>query len=102
MGCCGHSRSRRAPAPVAIGSPLAPERSAIGSEEPAWPGSSAGPAAGRTGARAVQLRYRDRARVLVRGPLSGRSYEFSAAAPVQAVDARDAESLLRTRLFVRA
>ena len=35
----------------------------------------------------------------VRGPVSGRLYQFSKQQPVQAVDARDAASILRTRLF---
>jgi hypothetical protein len=45
------------------------------------------------------LRYRERARVQVRGPVTGRVYEFSAGQPTQPVDARDAQTLLRTRLF---
>ncbi len=49
----------------------------------------------------LHLRYRDRARISVRGPATGRSYEFSAAQPVQAVEVRDAQSLLRTGLFTR-
>jgi hypothetical protein len=54
------------------------------------------------GGRGVVLRYRERARVLVRGPVTGRPYEFSAEQPTQSVEARDAEALLRTRHFVRA
>jgi len=52
-------------------------------------------------ARGVMLRYRERTRLLVRGPVSGRNYEF---APQQAtqVGARDAEVLLRTGRFIRA
>jgi len=37
-----------------------------------------------------------------RGPASGKDYDFSAANPVRLVDARDAESLLRTRFFAKA
>jgi hypothetical protein len=33
--------------------------------------------------------------------MTGRSYEFSAAQPVQSVDASDAASLLNTRYFRR-
>jgi hypothetical protein len=53
-------------------------------------------------AGAVMLRTRERTRLLVRGPVSGRAYEFSADRPAQAVDSRDAQVLLRTRHFVRA
>jgi len=49
----------------------------------------------------VTLRYLGPKRVLVRGPATGRQYDFSAAAPTLPVDARDADSLLRTRQFVR-
>ena len=49
----------------------------------------------------VGLRYLEKSPIRVRGPATGRQYEFSAVSPVQAVDARDAESLLRTRFFAR-
>jgi hypothetical protein len=49
----------------------------------------------------VVLRYREPGPVLVRGPVTGRPYEFSAGQG-RSVDARDAEVLLRTRHFVRA
>ena len=66
----------------------------------AWPASSAPAHAGPAGT--VLLRTRARTRLLVRGPVSGRAYEFSAVGPAQAVDSRDAQVLLRTRHFVRA
>jgi hypothetical protein len=50
----------------------------------------------------VTLRYLGPKRVLVRGPATGRQYDFSAAAPMVSVDARDVDGLLRTRQFVRA
>jgi hypothetical protein len=49
----------------------------------------------------VSLRYVRGSPVRVRGSLSGRYYEFSGSRPVQAVQARDAELLLRTHLFQR-
>jgi|ERR1019366_7515772 hypothetical protein len=49
----------------------------------------------------VNLRYLEKSPILVRGPATGRQYDFSRARPVQAVDARDAEALLRTRFFRR-
>jgi hypothetical protein len=49
----------------------------------------------------VGLRYLERSPIRVRGPATGRQYEFSAANSVQSVDARDAESLLNTRFFAK-
>lgn len=50
----------------------------------------------------VIVRYLDTAPVQVRGPVTGRSYEFSGSRAVQSVDARDASSLLQTSSFRRA
>jgi hypothetical protein len=50
----------------------------------------------------VSVRYLENSPIRVRGLISGMSYEFSASRPVQAVDARDASSLLNTRFFRRA
>jgi len=47
------------------------------------------------------LMYFGYASVSVRGPVSGQLYQFSRQQPVQAVDARDAVSILKTRLFRR-
>lgn len=85
MSCCGQRRS-------AAAMPLAATR-------PAWPAPSM---AHSHGTRTVVLRYRERARVLVRGPVTGQAYEFSADRPAQAVEVRDAEAMLRTARFVRA
>lgn len=49
----------------------------------------------------VSLRYLERSPILVRGPITGRHYQFSAAQPVQPVDSRDADALVRTRFFRR-
>jgi hypothetical protein len=75
-----------------------PSRSAT----PAPDGFSRGLAGPAAAVGSVLLRYRERARVLVRGPVTGRGYEFSAEQPMQSVHPRDAEMLLRTRQFVRA
>ena len=45
------------------------------------------------------LRYTETSPILVRGPVSGRQYEFSGSKPVQVVDPRDAAALLRTGFF---
>jgi len=53
------------------------------------------------GNASFSLMYYGYASVSVRGPVSGQLYQFSRQQPVQAVDARDALSLLKTRLFRR-
>lgn len=50
----------------------------------------------------MAVRYVERPEVVVVGQASGTEYRFSPAHPVQAVDARDAEALLRTRYFILA
>jgi hypothetical protein len=47
------------------------------------------------------IRYTEKSPIRVPGPVTGRRYEFSAAQPIQPVDARDAAVLLRTRFFRR-
>jgi hypothetical protein len=49
----------------------------------------------------IGVRYVETLPIRVRGLVSGVSYEFSGAAPVQQVDARDAPPLLNTRFFRR-
>ena len=48
---------------------------------------------------AVSLRYLARSPIVVRGPVSGIEYRFSAAQPVQRVARADREALLRTGHF---
>jgi hypothetical protein len=48
---------------------------------------------------AVPLRYLENSRVLVRGPATGRNYDFSTDQPVQPVAVADAGPLLRTGIF---
>ena len=50
----------------------------------------------------VMLLYVEQSPIRVQGRQTGRYYEFSGKRPVQAVDARDASSLLGTRFFRRA
>lgn len=60
----------------------------------------------RTGGDAQQadlkLHYLGHSPMNVRGPVTGQLYQFSKFQQVQPVDARDAASILRTRLFGRA
>lgn len=69
-------------------------------DRPARQAAASSPGAGA--APGVRLRYLERSPVLVRGPVTGRQYEFSGSRPVQRVDGRDAEALLRTGFFRRA
>ena len=89
MGCCGQRRNP--PPPALRPGPVA----AVPEFRPGARGAAAR-------ARGVLLRYREQARVLVRGPVTGRAYEFSAQQPILSVEPRDADMLLRTRQFVRA
>jgi hypothetical protein len=66
------------------------------------PDAAPPPAAAYTPHPVVMLRYRERSPIAVRGPATGRYYEFSGAAPVKPVDPRDAAALLRTRFFQQA
>lgn len=54
---------------------------------------------GSASQQALKLMYYGHAAVNVRGPVTGRLYQFSQFHPVQSVDARDAVSILKTRLF---
>jgi hypothetical protein len=99
--CCGSRRSawrsasasaRAAPQSVAGGAPGAvQDRAAAIAPDPA-----------RRSFREVMLRYMQPAPIRVWGPVTGRPYDFSAARPVQAVEARDAAALTRTHAFRRA
>jgi len=96
MGCCGQKRDQPGAVPAAV-------RTASPPAVPRRPGAAMRDVAstGGAGTAGVVLRYRDRVRVLVRGPVTGQSYEFSAEHPTRRVDARDADALLRTRHFMR-
>jgi hypothetical protein len=49
----------------------------------------------------LRLRFQGVAPVSVHGPVTDVLYRFSQQCPVQAVDARDAQPILSTRLFRR-
>jgi hypothetical protein len=49
----------------------------------------------------VVLRSKDTEAVRVRGPVTGRPYDFTSAQPAQSVDPRDAAVLTRSGLFYR-
>ena len=85
MSCCGRLRSAVTP-PQTIATSANPGTGSTGS---AFTGAAGW----------VALRYLDRAPITVAGPHTRRPYRFSGAAPVQPVDLRDAQILLRTRYF---
>ncbi len=60
-----------------------------------------GPAAMVVGtpAERTAIRFTENSSVKVKGPASGREYEFSPSRPTQNVDPRDARLLLRSRFF---
>jgi hypothetical protein len=95
MGCCGQARAAYTPA---IEPPRRGPRDVADGDENAAPAAADGAPPPGT----VRLHFTRQAGVRVRGPVSGASYAFSGDAPLQAVDARDAESLLRTGYFRRA
>jgi hypothetical protein len=98
MGCCGDKRTLlRNPqihAPAQAANPPTPAL--------VPPAAQSGPAVSRPVPNAVALRYLESSPILVRGMATGRQYRFSGTEPLQAVDARDAEVLLRSRFFRRS
>ncbi|CAN5672128.1 hypothetical protein BH11PSE8_BH11PSE8_17270 [soil metagenome] len=115
MGCCGQKRSgavgvaRSSTLGVVSGAMVGAGAAGMGAGAgfATWPSLSPGGSASRApsalqGARSVSLRLRERARVVVRGAVTGRAYAFSSESATQPVDARDAEALLHTRRFERA
>lgn len=94
MGCCGQARG-------AVAAALAPYPEA----PPPAPAPDPGPEPVRRDPapeHAVRLRFTQAADMRVRGPATGLAYDFTAVAPVQPVDGRDAEVLLATGYFRRA
>jgi hypothetical protein len=92
MSCCGQKRS------TFLVRPQAP-RAAAGGTVASRPTTPAAPA---VSGGMVALRSVSAGGMVVKGPATGRQYAFSAAAPVQMVEARDAAALLRTSWFRQA
>lgn len=99
MACCGQKRAPLGSSPTPKGMPTTqPARDSaqmvsLSQARPGWTGLSHPPYS------SMPLRYLETSPILVRGPASGRLYEFSGGSPVQSVDTRDAQALLRTRFF---
>jgi hypothetical protein len=94
MGCCGKARANLSVSRAAMGRAVPPASSAGAASGGVMPAKALAAAGG-----ALQLRYTGPSDVVVRGPLTGKSYAFSQADPVRTVDRRDAETLLRTHYF---
>lgn len=92
--CCGKGRAALA---AAAAPPAELYVAPLPSSPPSAPAGGSVPAAPAT----VRLRYTQQTSVRVRGPASGRAYEFSVAAAVQSVDVRDAEGLVGSGFFRR-
>ena len=84
MGCCGQRRA-------ALSRRLTVAPTTPPTVEVVEPPASAG--------LPVRLHYVQSRAILVRGPATGRIYQFSAAHADTNVDSRDAAPLLRTGLF---
>ena len=112
MACCGQKRqaliqsstvARSGSVQMQTAPPRTPDRSTSFAEPRLAPPTTAPRSA--LGATfgvpfgAVALRYLARSPIVVRGPVSGFEYRFSAAQPVQRVARADREALLRTGHF---
>jgi hypothetical protein len=93
--CCGSKRSawRSASLPPLRAAARAPAPVASAPAPPAKVGPQ------RQAASVTRLHYTDSGPVRLRGPITGRGYAFSGAAPVQEVDVRDAAVFLRSGRF---
>ena len=98
--CCGQKRSalRSAPAPARTW----PTTPTVRQSTPNIPGhhhTAAKPSATQIAILFSEPSLLETSPVRVRGPVTGRQYNFSGSHPVQAVDSRDATALVRTRFF---
>ena len=93
MPCCGQQRAELRKTGSA-GHQTAPQLSANNNAVPIA-------ATGTSYATPLLVLYLESSPILVAGTTTGKQYRFSAAHPVQSVDAGDAAALLRTRFFRR-
>jgi hypothetical protein len=92
--CCGKGRAAAAAA-------AAPPRDLYVAPAPSPPPPAAARESAPAAPATVRVRYTQGTSVRVRGPASGRVYEFSVASAVQSVESRDAEALVGTGFFRR-
>jgi hypothetical protein len=75
MACCGQGRAALAP------------------------GRASGPQTAAASGPSVRIQFTQQAAILVRGPATGRHYQFHPGTQIQSVDPRDAASLLKSGYF---
>ncbi len=96
MGCCGQKRE-------ALKQPALPKRQegpTVTHSLKVYPKENkAGAPPPISQAGMTPLRYIEQSPVQVRGNATGNIYRFSGGSPVQMIDRRDAEALLKTRFF---
>lgn len=98
-----HAIQQGSPANGSGRAPLPRQMPALRWETPALAAMPAGVSAQASAATSqVSLRYLESSPVRVRGPVTGIHYKFSGTRPIEAVDARDAPALMRTRFFRQA
>lgn len=95
MGCCGHGRAalvqgqpsaRQAPAQQTASQQTSAQQAHAQQTPPA-------------GTSSVRIEFVHQASVLIRGPATGRHYQFHAAARTRDVDPRDAPALVKSGYF---
>ncbi len=91
--CCGKKREELIKAQSAE---ISATPGTVAAVAPAEPAAAAGPQADE-----ALLRYMLALPITVHGDRSGREYRFTQQAAIQAVDLRDADEFLRSRLFRR-
>ncbi len=100
MSCCGQKRETLAThRPPSLPTPAPTPARFTSFAKPPAPATVAQPVAALVGLGNLGLRYLARSAVQVRGPSTGRMYQFSAAQPVQRVARADSEALLRSGHF---
>jgi hypothetical protein len=101
MGCCGQKRTALKPAqtPARPTPPLGTVAVHTTGQPPPPARVVAAQAPARAAHGEVWIRYSEQSPIRVRGTATGRVYEFSAAAPAQAVDRHDAATLLASGFF---
>ncbi len=97
MSCCGGKRAafKSIPSPVtrpAVEQPSPNDKQEFQSQQVPTTTSA-------SSFTSMAITYVEKSPILVRGPVTGQTYRFSAANPIQSVDVRDAAVLLRTRFF---
>ena len=105
--CCNQKRSALQ-SPAAVTRPVAPARQGIKRPfigQSSFGGARVAAASSRAAAlplassAGMAVRYTEQAPLRVRGPVTGRSYDFTGSRPEQPVDRRDLSGLLSTGLF---